>query len=80
MFIPSLDYNILLTASSETILARKRELDEEGINTINAKIDYLADKKGYTKVPNETTPQAAVHEILSHVFNEQHRKNLKRLK
>lgn len=80
MFIPSLDYNILLTARSETILARKRELDEEGINTINAKIDYLAGKKGYTKVLNETTPQAAVHEILSHVFNEQHRKNLKRLK
>lgn len=80
MFIPSLDYNILLTASSETILARKRELDEEGINTINAKIDYLAGKKGYTKVLNETTPQAAVHEILSHVFNEQHRKNLRRLK
>lgn len=79
-FIPTLDYNILLTASSETILARKRELDEEGINTINAKIDYLAGKKGYTKVLNETTPQAAVHEILSHVFNEQHRKNLKRLK
>ena len=80
MFIPSLDYNILLTASSETILARKRELDEEGINTINAKIDYLADKKGYTKVLNETTPQAAVYEILNHVFSEQHRKNLKRLK
>ena len=79
-FIPTLDYNILLTASSETILARKRELDEEGINTINAKIDYLAGKKGYTKVLNETTPQAAVYEILNHVFNEQHKKNLKRLK
>lgn len=78
--IPTLDYNILLTASSETILARKRELDEEGINTINAKIDYLAGKKGYTKVLNETTPQAAVYEILNHVFNEQHKKNLKRLK
>ncbi|MBR3907650.1 MAG: hypothetical protein IKJ61_06070 [Bacteroidaceae bacterium] len=79
-FIPSLDYNILLTANCKTILARKRELDEEGINTINAKIDYLAGKKGYTKVLNETTPQAAVYEILNHVFNEQHRKNLKRLK
>lgn len=79
-FIPTLDYNILLTASSETILARKQELNEEGINTINAKIDYLAGKKGYTKVLNETTPQAAVYEILNHVFNEQHKKNLKRLK
>lgn len=80
LFIPSLDYNILLTASSETILARKRELDEEGINTINRKIDYLTGKKGYTKILNETSPQAAVYEILNHVFNEQHRKNLKRLR
>ena len=80
VFIPTLDYNILLTASSETILARKRELDEEGIRTINAKIDYLTGKKGYTKVLNESTPQVAVNEILIFVFNEQHKKNLKRLK
>ena len=80
MFIPTLNYNILLTASSETILSRKRELDEDGIRTINAKIDYLAGKKGYTKVLNESTPQAAVYEILSFVFKKQHKKNLKRLK
>ncbi len=80
LFIPSLDYNILLTASSEAILARKRELDEEGINTINNKIDYLCDKPGYRKVLNEKTPQVAVNEILSYVFEEQHKKNLKRLK
>ena len=80
LFIPTLNYNILLTASSETILARKRELDEEGIRTINAKIEYLADKKGYTKVLNESTPQVAVYEILNYVFNEQHKKNLKRLR
>ncbi|MBE6297051.1 MAG: hypothetical protein E7088_00935 [Bacteroidales bacterium] len=80
LFIPTLDYNILLTASSETILARKRELDEEGIKTINTKIDYLAGKRGYTKVLNETTPEEAVYKILNHVFNEQHKKNLKRLK
>ena len=80
LLIPTLDYNILLTASSETILARKRELDDEGIRTINAKIDYLASKKGYTKVLNESTPQIAVNEILTFVFNEQHKKNLKRLK
>ena len=80
LFIPTLNYNILLTASSETILARKRELDEEGIRTINAKIDYLANKKGYTKVLNESTPQVAVNEILTFVFNEQHKKNLKRLR
>ncbi len=80
LFIPTLNYNILLTASSETILARKRELDEEGIMTINAKIDYLTGKKGYTKVMNESTPQVAVYKILNHVFNEQHKKNLRRVK
>ena len=80
LFIPTLSYNILLTASCDTILARKRELDEEGIKTINAKIDYLTGKKGYTKVLNESTPQVAVNEILTFVFNEQHKKNLKRLR
>lgn len=80
LFIPSLNYNILLTASSSTILARKRELDEEGIKNINDKIDYLCNKKGYRKVLNETTPQAAVAEILTYVFEEQHKKNLRRLR
>lgn len=80
LFIPSLDYNILLTASSDAILARKRELDKEGIDAINEKIDYLADKQGYYKVLNEGTPQEAVCKILQIVFENQHRKNIKRLK
>lgn len=80
LFIPSLDYNILLTAKSETILSRKRELDEEGIRLINSKIDYLSDKKGYKKILNEQTPEVAVAEILNYVFDSQHKKNLKRLK
>lgn len=79
LLIPSLDYNILLTASSETILARKRELDEEGIRAINDKIDYLSDKKGYCKVLNEGAPQTAATEILTYIFEEQHKKNLRRL-
>ncbi len=78
-FIPSLNYNILLTADTDVILARKRELDRVGIETINKKIDYLADKKGYYKILNNTTPQDAVAKILGIVFEEQHRKNLKRL-
>lgn len=80
LFIPSLDYNILLTASADTILARKRELDEAGIRAINERIDYLADKKGYLKVLNESTPDAAVTEILRHIFDSQHQKNIKRLR
>ena len=78
LFIPSLDYNILLTASSDTILSRKRELDRDGIYAINSKIDYLANKKGYYKVLNENTPQETVTEILRIVFSEQHKKNLKK--
>ena len=80
LFIPSLDYNILLTASSESILSRKRELDKEGIDNINAKIDYLSNKKRYYKVLNEGTPQEAVCTILQIVFEKQHQKNLRRLK
>lgn len=80
LFIPSLDYNILLTASSDAILARKQELDKEGIDAINEKIDFLTDKKSYNKVLNEGTPQEAVAHILKIVFEEQHKKNLKRMK
>ena len=78
-FIPSLDYNILLTARTETILTRKRELDAAGIEAINQKIDYLADKPGFYKVMNEGTPQEAVAGILRIVFERQHKKNMKRL-
>lgn len=80
LFIPSLDYNILLTASTDTILRRKRELDEAGIKAINDRIDYLESKKGYKKVLNESTPDEAVKQILSYIFENQHKKNLKRLK
>lgn len=80
LFIPSLDYNILLTAETDTILSRKKELDEEGIRTINEKIDYLANKKGYKKILNEQTPEIAVSGILNYIFDNQHRKNLRRLK
>lgn len=79
IFIPSLNYNILLTASPQVILARKVELNAEDIENINQKIDYLTSKKGYYKVLNERTPQEAVAEILRIVFDEQHKKNLKRL-
>lgn len=79
LFIPSLDYNILLTAGTDTILARKKELDEEGIRIINKKINYLAGKKGYKRILNERTPEMAVAEILSYIFEEQHERNLRRL-
>ena len=80
LFIPSLDYNILLTASTDAIMARKQELDREGIESINRKIDYLADKRGYYKILNDGTPQETVAKILRLVFERQHRRNMKRLK
>ena len=79
VFIPQLDYNILLTARTETILARKQELTREGIEAINERIDYLAGKKGYRKFVNEGTAEEMVTEILEWVFEEQHKRNLKRL-
>ena len=78
-FIPSLDYNILLTAHTETILERKKELNREGIEAINTRIDYLASKPSFYKVLNEGTPQEGVAEILRVVFEKQHNKNTKRL-
>ena len=79
LFIPSLDYNILLTADTETILQRKKELDAEGIADINSKIDYLSTKSGYLKVLNNSTPDMAVHQIIKHIFDEQHKRNISRI-
>lgn len=70
--IPSLDYNILLTAPTEVILSRKSELNEEGICDIDSKIDYLAEKSGYYKIMNEGTPEQCAREILSLIFDKQH--------
>ena len=79
VFVPQLDYNVLLTASVETVLARKQELKREGIERINEKIEYLAGKSGYVKFVNEGTAEEVVTEILEWVFEEQHQKNLRRL-
>ncbi|MDO4714850.1 MAG: hypothetical protein Q4A44_01010 [Bacteroidales bacterium] len=79
LFIPSLDYNILLTAKTDTILARKQELDAQSIAEINRKIDYLKHKPNYYKIINDTTPQAAVAKILRIIFAKQHERNLRRL-
>ena len=79
VFIPQLDYNILLTAEVDTILARKQELTREGIEAINERIEFLAGKKGYVKFLNDGGPEETVTEILEWVFEEQHKRNLKRL-
>ena len=80
LLVPTLNYNILLTAEPDIILSRKQELDREGIVNINNKLNYLATKKDYYMVLNIDTPEEAVQQILKIVFEGQHRKNLKRLK
>jgi thymidylate kinase len=80
LFIPKLDYNILLTADRDIILSRKQELNEEGIDSINEKLNYLSDKKGYYLIMNNSQPEEAVQKILSIIFENQHEKNLKRIK
>jgi hypothetical protein len=79
VFVPRLDYNVLLTARTETILARKRELTEEGIRAINERIEFLAGKRGYRRFVNEGTAEEMVTEILEWVFEEQHKRNMKRI-
>lgn len=72
LFIPSLNFNILLTASTEVILKRKAELDAGGVEDINRKMDYLAEKNGYYKVMNDGTPEQCARKILSLIFEKQH--------
>jgi len=79
LFIPSLDYNILLTADRDVILSRKQELDEKGIDEINERMNFLSKKKGYYLVMNNGNPEEAVQKILSIVFEGQHSKNMKRI-
>lgn len=75
IFIPSLDYNILLTADTDTILERKRELSTNAVKEIKKRIDYLANKPNFYKVNNNGRPVDAVQEILSMVFERQHERN-----
>jgi thymidylate kinase len=77
LFIPKLDYNILLTADREVILSRKQELNAEEIDRINEKMNYLSGKKGYCLVMNNAKPEEAVQKILSIIFEKQHQKNRK---
>ena len=70
--IPSLDYNILLTSSTDVILSRKSELDAEGVRDINERIDYLAGHKGFYKVTNNGSPEECARKIISLIFDKQH--------
>lgn len=79
IFIPKMKYNFLFTADADIILARKQELDKKGINDINLKLDYLASKKDYYLVLNNEGPKEAIQKILTIIFEEQHKRNIKRI-
>lgn len=79
LFIPRLNYNILLTADVDTILVRKKELSREEISSINKKISYLSKKAGYKVVYNDLSSNDTVNTILLHIFEQQHHKNLEKI-
>ena len=79
IFIPQLDYNILLTADTDTILKRKHELSFASVSEIKERMAYLSDKKGFYLIENDTQPEHAISKILEIVFEKQHKKNIKRI-
>lgn len=79
IFIPSLDYNILLSADTDVILRRKQELSRESVDDIKEHLDYLSKKKGFYLIENDNQPMDAVKNILSIIFKRQHQINKKRV-
>lgn len=79
LFIPQMRYNFLITASVDIILSRKRELDREGIERINANLDCLAANQGYYLIENNGSTEEALTKILTLILEKQHSLNLKRV-
>ncbi|MFR9566536.1 MAG: hypothetical protein SNH13_04685 [Rikenellaceae bacterium] len=76
LFIPRFRYNFLITATPTTIRQRKQELESEQIESINAKMDYLATKKGYYLIHNNGVVEVCVAEIMAIIITEQHKYNI----
>lgn len=79
IFIPKMKYNFLITADPDVILSRKQELDRGGIEKINSNMEYLSNKKGYYLIKNNGTAQECVSKILTTIFEQEHKRNLKRI-
>lgn len=80
LFIPRMDYPILLTADPDLILQRKQELTKESIRRIHEISSFLSSKKGYYLIENNQDPHETVTKILRIIFEEQHKKNKNRVK
>lgn len=72
--IPKPRYGVLLTANTETVLKRKKELNKEEIDVINEKIEYISKFKNFKRFYNETTPNKTACEIMSWILKNQDKK------
>ena len=78
--VPNMKYNFLVYVEPDNILARKQELTREQILDIYKKLDYILENdKSYTKIDNNQDVNIAVSNILNHIFEEQHKKLIKKL-
>jgi len=78
--VPNMKYNFLVSVEPDNILARKQELTKEQILDIYKKLDYILENdKSYTKIDNNQDVNIAVSNILNHIFEEQHKKLIKKL-
>jgi len=79
-FVPNMKYNFLVYVDPDNILARKQELTREQILGIYERLDYILENdKSYTKIDNNQDVNIAVSNILNHIFEEQHKKLIKKL-
>ncbi len=74
LFIPKMNYNFLVTADVDIIRGRKQELDREGIERINSRMEYLATKKDYYLIYNNGTAEEGAVEILKVLITRQDRR------
>lgn len=77
LIIPSLQYNILLTAETKFSSTKKNELGHEEENRISNNLKYLAEKDRHYLIVNNGDPAFTALEILTIIFKVQNDKNLK---
>ena len=78
-FIPSLNYNFLISAKSEIILSRKQELNKPSIEKINSNLIFLSKKPDFYLIENNGSMDEALQKILKIIIENQHTRNLKNL-
>lgn len=78
--VPNMNYNFLIYVDPDKILNRKQELTKDQIVEIYKKLDFLLENdKSFTKIENNENPEIAINEILNFIFEEQHKKYIKKI-